>query len=270
MTVPFASLPQYDLPELTDATDAWWDGIADHLRRHGVEDVPENLTRAEDAEALWRDPALMLTQTCGYPLMTELRDYLQPITTPHYDCEGCEPGLYSSALIVRRSDRIATLNDLRGKRVAVNNANSHSGMNALRHAVAPLARSSRFFADFLYSGGHAQSAEAVLRGRADVAAIDSVTWALLRRYRAADIAELEVVQWTRKAPALPYAVRIDAAPDRVRRIREAVLDASLDPDLAECREALLIKGMRPAQLDDYAPMLAMKAEAEDLGYPHVA
>lgn len=269
MTAPFASLPQYDLPELTDATDAWWDGLAAHLRRHGVEAVPESLTRVEDAEALWRDPALMLTQTCGYPLMTELKDYLQPVATPHYDCEGCEAGLYSSALVVRRSDRIATLNDLRGKRAAVNNANSHSGMNALRHAVAPLAEAGRFFADFLYSGGHAHSAEAVRRGRADIAAIDSVTWALLQRVRPEATDELEVVQWTRKAPALPYAVRIDATPSQVRRIQEAVLDAAEDPDLGDVRAALLIKGMKAAGFDDYAPVLTMKAEAESRGYPQI-
>ncbi|WP_421879148.1 phosphate/phosphite/phosphonate ABC transporter substrate-binding protein [Pacificispira sp.] len=270
MNSPFASLPQYDLPELTGATDAWWVGIAGHLRRQGVADVPDTLTRASDGEALWRDPALLLTQTCGYPLMTELRDYLQPVATPDYDCEGCAPGHYSSAIIVRRADSVTSLSDLRGRRAAVNNANSHSGMNALRHTVAPLAPAGTFFGSIVLSGGHALSAEAVRRGEADVAAIDSVTWALLHRYRSQAVEELRVLQWTRQAPALPYAVRVDAQADLVRRIRDALLDAAKDPDLATCRGDLLIKAMRPAGVEDYAPMLAMKAEAERLGYPQVA
>ena len=38
-----ASLPMYDFPEIRWATDALWQGIARHLRRHGVDGIPSRL-----------------------------------------------------------------------------------------------------------------------------------------------------------------------------------------------------------------------------------
>jgi hypothetical protein len=40
-----ASLPMYDWPEVREATDAWWAGLARHLRDAGFE-APDRLTRA--------------------------------------------------------------------------------------------------------------------------------------------------------------------------------------------------------------------------------
>ncbi len=268
MGTPFTSLPQYDLPFLQAETDAWWQGIARHLRHHGLADVPEDLTRSDDNEANWRNPNLLLTQTCGYPLMTELLPYLQAIATPLYDCAGCDGPTYSSPVIVRADAGISGLEDLRGRRVAVNNWNSHSGMNALRHLIAPLTRlGEAFFSEVVLSGGHALSVDAVREGRADVAAIDSVTWALLGRNRPQAVAGLAVLNWTRSAPSLPYAMRVDAPGDLVARVQAALIDAADDPDLAMVRGALLIRGFQPSDTALYQAMLDMRAEAEALGYP---
>ncbi len=77
-----ASLPMYDLPEARRATDAWWQGLARELSRTGIENVPGVLSREADTAALYRAPDLLLSQTCGYPLIHGLKGLLRPVATP--------------------------------------------------------------------------------------------------------------------------------------------------------------------------------------------
>jgi ABC-type phosphate/phosphonate transport system substrate-binding protein len=269
-----ASLPQYDLPFLRADTDAWWQGLARHLRDQGLDDVPDHLTRSDDDERNWRHPDLLLTQTCGYPLMTQLQQDLRAVATPVYDCPGCVDGTYSSAVIVQGGSPYRSLDDLRGARVAINNWNSHSGMNALRHAVAPLASGGVFFSDVLVTGGHALSIQAVLAGTADVAAIDSVTWALIGRERSQQMAQslsgLRVLTWTAPAPSLPYAVRVDAPQDVRQQVQAALIAAGDDPALAPIRQRLMLTRFIPCDTPDYQHMLDFRDQAEGLGYPVLA
>ena len=67
-------LPMYDPPELHSTVDSWWRGIARALREQGIAEVPDRLERSLALDALWGAPDLLLTQTCGYPLVTSLVD----------------------------------------------------------------------------------------------------------------------------------------------------------------------------------------------------
>ena len=265
-----AALTMYDLPEIRAATDAWWAAVAKHLSSAGVEDVPAALSRDRLAHDLWRDPGLVLTQTCGYPLAHEQADHLTAITVPSYAAEGCGDGRYRSGFVVRSDDPAGTLADLRGRRAVANGANSQSGCNALRAAVAPLACAGRFFGEVQWSGGHRLSLAAVREGRADVAAIDGVTLALVGVHAAPEMHGVRVLSWSAEAPALPYATRRGAAPDRVARLRDGILAAVRDPNAAAAREALLLQGMDPIDDVAYTPIVAMREMAERLGYPVLA
>ena len=97
-----ATLPMYDLPGLRAATDAWWTGLAGHLRMHGIEDVPDELTRQEARrDQLWRSPDLLLSQTCGYPLVHALGGLVRLIATPRHFAPGCTGALYRSLIVAR-------------------------------------------------------------------------------------------------------------------------------------------------------------------------
>ena len=99
-----AALPMYDLPELRAATDSWWQVIARALRAEGVPDVPAALERAQPVSAVWRNPLLVLSQTCGYPLTHDYSASLTAIAVPSYTAEGCTPGRYRSAFLVRADE----------------------------------------------------------------------------------------------------------------------------------------------------------------------
>lgn len=265
-----AALTMYDLPELQAATDAWWTMIARHLRRAGIAEVPDTLTRGRPVAANWRDPALLLTQTCGYPLTHGHAEDLSAIAVPDYRAEGCGGGLYRSAFVVRADDPAASLADFRGKRVAANGPDSQSGCNALRAAVSEIAGGDRFFGDVIWSGAHRQSLALVREGGADIAAIDGVTLALVGDAAPQEVAGVRVLTWSAATPALPYAVRKDLDVGTRARVTDGLLTAAVDPDAAAARDTLRLAGLTPVDDTDYAVMVAMREAAEKRGYPLLA
>ncbi|MBT3791382.1 MAG: PhnD/SsuA/transferrin family substrate-binding protein [Alphaproteobacteria bacterium] len=267
MTV--SNLPMYDLPELRVATDAWWQGLAAAMRGEGMRDVPEHLSRADDDAAFWRQGALLLSQTCGYPLMTEFKDDLKLIGTPHYDVAGCDGPRYCSWIIVRQDHPAQVLADLRGEVCALNNIGSHSGMNALRHTLAPLAEGEAFFSQVRLSGGHRQSIEMVTDGRADVAAIDCVTWGLIESVAAHELAGVRILAETEKVPGLPYVTTAGADDRVVGKLRSSVMQALDSRGLADACQALRISGFSETSLVDYQVILDMAQQAVDQGYPEL-
>lgn len=257
-----ASLPMYDLPGLAAATDAWWAGLAAAFRAEGLEAVPERLTREADHTALWTAPDLFFSQTCGYPLTHGLAGRVSLVATPVYDVPGCAGGQYRSEILVRADDPAAGLADLKGRRAAVNAADSQSGWHALRHAVSTLTEEGRFFGAMKLTGGHRASALAVAQGAADVCAIDCVTWALLRRVQPELTEQLRVLSSSAAAPALPYITRLDVSTDDLRRLRAGLARAAEDPRLAEARAALLLADVVLLPLETYDRILHMEAACD--------
>ena len=264
-----AALPMYDLAETRPAAEAWWAGLARACRAEGLEEAPAALSWPDDLKAAWRDPQLFFSQTCGYPLMTELRGAVRVVATPCYVAEGCSGPFYSSAVVVRADDQAQTLEDLRGRRAAYNSTDSQSGYNVLRALVAPLADGRSFFNSTLESGSHAGSLAAVAEDRADVAAIDCVTYALHARHRPAAVAGLRVLRYGPATPGLPYVTAGGRSDDDLLRLREALYEALADPGLAEAREALLLHGASVLPEDAYDGLLEMRDEAVALGYGEV-
>ncbi len=251
----------YDVPELLWATDALWAAIAAR-----VPAAPPRLTRGRALMEIWTAPDLLLAQTCGYPLMTALAGRVQLVAVPRYRAEGCAGALYRSAIMVRADDPAACLADLRGRRCAVNSADSHSGMNALRAAVAPLADAGRFFGAVIVTGAHEASLAAVARGDADVAAIDCVTWALLRRVRPDAAAGLRVLAWTAAGPGLPLITSPRTRAVTRQALARALDDVAADPAMAPVLRALLIDGFEAVPLPAYDAVLALQRLAVDRGY----
>ena len=139
---PIASLAMYDWPELQAANDALWSAIAGRLAEQGLA-VPERLTRGVDLDAVWTSPALLLGQTCGYPLMTALGRRVQLVATPRYKARGCEGPFRRSAMVVRARTPIRSLAQLRGRRCALNARRSAKLVLTTSPAVGERVRAGR-------------------------------------------------------------------------------------------------------------------------------
>jgi ABC-type phosphate/phosphonate transport system substrate-binding protein len=136
--------------------------------------------------------------------------------------------------------------------------------------VAPLARDGRFFGETLETGSHGASLLAVTEGRADAAAIDAVSFALLARHRPSALAPVKAIGRTASAPNLPFITRGAASDQEVERLRQALADTFADPALGEARQALLIAGLEVLDERDYATLNAMDREAAAAGYATIA
>ncbi len=83
----------------------------------------------------------------------------------------------------RARDPRRALGEFRGTTAALNGWDSNTGMNLFRAAVAPIARGAPFFRAVVVTGSHEASVTAVAEGRADLASIDCVSFALIERGR---------------------------------------------------------------------------------------
>jgi ABC-type phosphate/phosphonate transport system substrate-binding protein len=251
-----AALPWYDFQELHPFTDALWQRVR---RLLGCDNLPTELDRTMSCEQQWRHPNLLLGQACGYDAILPWRGQLQVIAAPKFDVPGCEGHHYRSLVVVRRDAPYQELHDLAGARCVINSRTSHSGMNCLRSLVAPLARDGRFFSSVAVSGAHEISVEMVSDGRADVAAIDCVTFALLQRHRPGALSDLRILYRTPLAPAPPFVTRASASAELVAELCSALAQALPEP-------ALGLTGIENVAVCDYQPIADLERRATALGY----
>lgn len=115
----------------------------------------------------------------------------------------------------------------------------------------------------LYTGSHLASMEAVASGRADLAAIDCVTWALTKP----DLAgQLRVIgRAPCMVPALPYVVDASADASEIAAIQEG-LRRCLTGTHANKANSLISRGL---VLTSYIPSLLQKRTCSQL-YKHFA
>lgn len=178
----------YDLPHLRGAHGRFWAAVAQDLPG-----APAELDQKADLWKTWQSPDLFLSQTCGLPFRAKLHNQVQLVTTPDYGLAGAAPGYYYSVIVARQR---GTFLDLKNGTLAYNEALSQSGWAAIHaHGIGSGPR--------LQTGAHALSAKAVSDGRADLAALDAVTWRLIR----ANFPDLYVIDRTAPTPALPLITR---------------------------------------------------------------
>ena len=223
-----ASLPMYERPETAGATNRFWELIRDRLRSTGI-DAPERLERNGDPMHTWKDPDLLLSQTCGMPYRILLSELVTLVGTPDLGMDGCPPGYYFSVLVSNRDDRRMQFEDFPQSRLAYNDQLSQSGWAAPINEAATLGFS---FGSFTETGSHTESARVVAIGHADIAAIDAYSWRLIRWFENW-ASSLKVVGHTSLTPALPLITgQGTMAGQLYRAVQEAaVLLALEDRDL---------------------------------------
>lgn len=265
-----AALPMYDLPELRDSTDAFWQGLRSHLAAAGITGIPPKLIHVDDYYGHWRSPDLLLTQTCGFPLTHELKGQVRYVATPGYAAPGCEGASYRSFIIVRESDKVARGVDLAGRVAAFNGNDSQSGCNILKFYLAGLGIPNGLLREALESGAHRKSAALVKSGLADFCAVDCVTWALLTAVAPEEVKGLRVLDQTASAPCLPYITSQATPIENISCLREGLSAAFSDPELEDVRRTLLLDSINVLDEDAYDVILEQEISAKLSGWARVA
>ncbi|MFY2826124.1 phosphate/phosphite/phosphonate ABC transporter substrate-binding protein [Ruegeria sp. MALMAid1280] len=230
-------LGMYDMPALQPVNDRFWTLIRDHLG-YG----PDHLTRDADVWDVWLNPELTFAQTCGMPYRTHLHGKVQLVGTPDYGLAGCRPGYYRSIFVSRRDDP-RDLGQLAKGTFAYNEKLSQSGWAApMVHLEARDQQPNAIIA----TGGHVQSANTVAEGRADFAALDALTWELLKAHTNLG-AVLRESGTTPPTPALPYITATDHDAAAIARAVRAAIGGMTQPD----RELLHLRGLIDIPAGDY-------------------
>ncbi|WP_258536614.1 phosphate/phosphite/phosphonate ABC transporter substrate-binding protein [Pantoea dispersa] len=253
------SLPMYDIDH--PSTLAMTSVLTRLLAKRGVQ---AEVQWHDDLLPHWRDDNLLLSQTCGYPLVALLPD-VQLVGTFQSNAPGCHDLRYRSWLVARQEDENLSLADFRGRRAVCNSNDSHSGYNSLRYVVAPLAQDGKFFATTRFSGSHRQSLAALRAGQADLAAIDCITWALLRKYRPQELQGLAIIGETRLCAALPLITSAKTDSLLLEKLRSTLFELANVEDYKDVMKANLLAGFSVPQRDWFDEVKRWEDDAAALG-----
>jgi len=248
-----ACLDMYNWPESRDAFDRLWQDCRDGLRESRF-DAPQDLSHdGEDLAAAAQDGRLILGQVCGITFARA--NHSQPIYKPLGALIGADgngpSGYYTSVVIAR--DEAASIQGLWNKRFAVNGWTSYSGWYGLRHHLITLGLSIDLPLTVI-SGGHRTSVEMVASGDADWAAIDSISWGMLKRVAPALTASVHVIDQTMAVPGLPLVTSYHT-PDNVAAFLQQRISRYFDtPQGRSDFTALGITGMEIMEDAAYAPL----------------
>jgi ABC-type phosphate/phosphonate transport system substrate-binding protein len=268
MRTGIASLGMYDHGCQQAANDRLWAEIAGTLRARGVAGVPVRLERTRSVQDTWHDPDLLFGQICGFPLVTDPSLALRVLALPVYDAPECEDGMHRSFLIARQEDS-ASIDSYRGRRAAINDVQSNTGMNLFRAVIAGIAQGQPFFESVRETGSHRQSISAIILGEADIGAIDGVTYAAVLRAEPDLAASLRILATTAESATPPFVTSRNTPIETVAALRMALADVAANPGLSEVRAALFLADIIPGGVDRYAPLRTLEIDAVIAGYPEL-
>lgn len=135
---------------------------------------------------------------------------------------------YHSYLIVKANSPYQSIDDLKGKTLALTDPASTSGDLIPKVELGKKIgeRISEYFKKVFYAGGHDDAAVSVLEGRADAAAVADVTmdWAVdAKRYNPEDF---RIIWKSKRLPLNPFAWRKDLSWELKEKIKKAFMSVN--------------------------------------------
>jgi len=206
-----ASLMMYRRPQLDEAHEHYWQLIRQNLQLAGI-DSPSHLSQDAEEFYVWKHPELVLSQTCGMPYRIWLHDRVQLVE-------------FQNAVF------------------AYNQTFSQSGYAAPYWHLKPYGF---WFENRLHTQQHLLSALAVAEGRADIAALDAVSWRLMSEHDAF-ANSLRVLEWTKPTPGLPLITAKDKAAERIYDAVKSAIEQLGESD----RTLLGLQGIVRINKDQY-------------------
>ncbi len=247
-----------------------WQALFNQFYRLFDDGEPLDKTLVFDTgESVLRDPGLFIGHTCGYPLMKHLQNVVTPLCVPVFNVNGVEGRLYSSRFIVATDSDIDSLADSAARTAVINDTCSNSGMNVLRHAIAALDSNAPFFAAVINSGGHLQSLAAVAENRADIAAIDCVSYQLIKDRWPELTERVRSIGDSVKTCGLPLVMPGASFSSSDTRHILGTLNNALEQLEPRLRHQLHLSHFESVSFDDYQSILEVESFAMDAGYPEL-
>ena len=163
---------------------------------------------------------------------------------------------------IGQSKKVATA---AGRRIGCNDPISLSGHHALRHAIGRHGADPSTFAEMVFTGGHHNSLDALIAGEIDACVVDSVV-RIGRARHDEGVASLAVIERLGPWPVQPLVARHDLPRHLVDAVRDAILGANDNPDVAAALRDAALTRLVPVDDAHYAPVRAA-LERNGLEFP---
>jgi len=253
---------------------AAWHRLLDWVAsRAGVSMTVMDQADPTSLDELWQRPDLGCAFMCGYPWALRRdkpRLLAAPVASPaRY---GGRP-VYVTDFIVKADGPCRTLADTFGGRIAFSTEHSHSGYNAPRYHLLRYRSPERpvLYREVLGPFVRQRPClDAVVDGRAEVAAIDGYGLDLLAKHAPAVAGRVRVVETTIPAPSAPLvaASGVDAA--TCERLTATLVGAHESPEIRSTLDDLLLSRFVRVAPADFQVFLDRQQAAEAAGYPKLA
>jgi ABC-type phosphate/phosphonate transport system substrate-binding protein len=267
---PTASLPMYNLPEMRPANALFWRAMRKLLAARGLRDLPETLSFDRPPVPDRIGPAVLFSQTCGYPLETIFFGQAIRLGTPSYDVPGCDGPTHCGLFVVPADSSAEELSDLAGGVFLLNSRHSNSGMNLPRRALAEIARGRPYFSRVIETGSQPGNLDRIARGEGDLTSVDCVTYAFWRRFRPQTAEHVRVLAHTPPSPAIPFVTSVETSAATVALLRDALRRVAREPHYAAVRAGLTLSDIVDVPDTAYRRLLDYEREAAALDYPVLA
>src|SRR5881296_712385 len=177
--------------------------------------------------------------------------------------------VYVTDFIVRAGSPYTRLEETFGKTIAYSTEHSHSGYNAPRHHLLAYRTAERRTLYGSVLGPLVRQRpvlDAVVEGRADVAAIDGYALDLLRRHAPDVAARVRVIDTTIPAPSAPLVASPGASKETCDALAAALVEAHTVPELRATLDELLLSRFVRVDPRDFDIFLERESGAEAAGY----
>jgi ABC-type phosphate/phosphonate transport system substrate-binding protein len=236
----FASFGMYPFEPLRPAWDELWSAV--HSQAPWT---PSQLTWDGTVQEHWADPACVVSHACGCPVATTLRSAFTVVGAFTLALPEADGHRYRSVIVASRPGPLASF-VTPGTTLAANSDDSLSGWVSLQAVTVGL--DGHWPGPTRWTGAHVESVRAVRTGEADLACIDELTWAHLRRLEPELVDGLRVIG---RGPWIPSPAVVTRG-DRIDELRQAFTAAMEDPATRAPRAALLLAGFVPLDNTEYA------------------
>lgn len=245
--------PWYDFENVEPHLNKFWSVFRQKLLDAGFEEhlLPKNPCREIHFSEQWSAPNLLISQACGFDVVTTYKDQLQIIAAPSYTIDGLKKGNYFSYLVTSEDSPALDLSYFMGKKLAINSHHSHSGMNIFRCVLKSEMENFNFAENLIISGAHIRSLQLIKQKKADLAAIDGVTYHLLEKHDPEKLKGTKVIRKTPAVTSCPYITRKNIPEHELNLIKHALFETFADPLLAPTLQNLLLEGVSEVSLADY-------------------
>jgi ABC-type phosphate/phosphonate transport system substrate-binding protein len=253
---------------------AAWQGLLEWVSaRAGVSMKVMDPSDPTPLDELWQRPDLGCAFMCGYPwALAADKPKLLAAPVPSPPRYGGRP-VYFTDFIVSADGPCRTLADTFGGRIAFSIEHSHSGYNAPRFHLLRYRTPGRptLYREVL--GPFVRQLpclDAVVEGRAEVAAIDGYGLELLQKHAPAVAGRVRVVESTIAAPSAPLVASPGVDEATCERLIAALVGADAAPEIRPTLDALLLARFAPVVPADFQVFLDRQQAAEAAGYPKLA